>query len=233
MENNLNKEKIFIIDKPKSSIAESFKILRTNVQFALKINDPKSILITSPGEGEGKTTISSNIAASFAKAGFKTIIVDADLRIPMQHKIFDFPNETGLSNYLNGECNYKDIIKSTQIENLDVITAGLIPPNAAELLSSKKMPELLKLLKETYNIIICDSAPINVVADTQIISPLVDGTLIVVSAGTTRKGEFKKALESLEYSNIIGVVLNVITKSVDRYYYSYHYYNYYNKYYTS
>lgn len=138
MEKDLSKRSIFVVDKPKSSIAESFKILRTNVQFALKINDPKSILVTSPGEGEGKTTISANIAASFAKAGFKTIIVDTDLRIPTQHKIFDFPNETGLSNYLNGECKYQDIIKITQIENLDIITAGPIPPNAAELLSSKK-----------------------------------------------------------------------------------------------
>ena len=233
MEKDSSKRSIFVVDKPKSSIAESFKILRTNVQFALKINDPKSILITSPGEGEGKTTVSINLAASFAKAGFKTIIIDTDLRIPMQHKIFELPNEIGLSSYLNGECNYKDTIRSTQIENLEIITAGPIPPNAAELLSSKKMPELIKLLKENYNIVICDSAPINVVADTQIISPLVDGTLVVVSAGNTRKFEFKKALESLEYTNIIGVVLNVITKSVDRYYYSYHYYNYYNKYYTS
>jgi capsular exopolysaccharide synthesis family protein len=233
VEKNLSKRSIFVVDKPKSSIAESFKILRTNVQFALKINDPKSILITSSGEGEGKTTVSINLAASFAKAGFKTLIIDTDLRIPMQHKIFELPNEIGLSSYLNGECNYKDTIRSAQIENLEIITAGPIPPNAAELLSSKKMPELMKLLKETYNIIICDSAPINVVADTQIISPLVDGTLVVVSAGNTRKAEFKKTLESLEYANIIGVVLNVITKSVDKYYYSYHYYNYYNKYYTS
>lgn len=233
MEKDLNKSSIFVIDKPKSSAAEAFKILRTNVQFALKINDPKSILVSSPGEGEGKTTVSVNLAASFAKAGFKTIIVDADLRIPSQHKVFDLPNEIGLSNYLNAECSLADIVNRSSIENLSIITAGPIPPNAAELLSSKKMPELFSLLKENYSIIICDSAPVNVVADTQIISPLVDGTLVVVSAGSTRRGEVKKAIESLEYTNIIGVILNVITKQVDRYYYAYHYYSYYNKYYSS
>lgn len=233
MEKSLNKKSIFVIEKPNSSAAEAFKILRTNVQFALKINDPKAILITSPGESEGKTTVSANLAASFAKANFKTIILDADLRIPQQHEIFGLENSMGLSSYLNGECNLKDIINSSLIENLSVITAGPIPPNAAELLSSKKMSELISSLKEQYNIIICDSAPINVVADTQIISPFADGTLLIISAGSTRKGEVKKALQSLEYANVIGVVLNIITKSTDRYYYSYHYYNYYNKYYTS
>lgn len=233
MEKNLNKNSIFVVEKPNSSAAEAFKILRTNVQFALKINDPKAILVTSPGEGEGKTTVSANLAASFAKAGFKTIILDVDLRIPTQHKIFGLENSAGLSNYLNAECGLKDIINSSLIENLSIITAGPIPPNAAELLSSKRMSELINYLKESYNIIVCDSAPVNVVADTQIISPLVDGTLVVVSAGSTRKGELKKALEALEYTNIVGVILNVITKTTDRYYYSYHYYSYYNKYYTS
>jgi len=230
MEKELNRKTIFVIDKPKSVIAESFKILRTNIRFALKMNDSKALLVTSPGQSEGKTTVSANLAASFAEAGFKTIIIDADLRIPVQHKIFGNENKIGLSNYLNNEISLSETINSTFIDNLSIITAGPIPPNSAELLTSKTLSDMFQNLKKEYKVVICDSAPVNVVADTQIISPNVDGTLIVLSAGSTRKIEFKRALEALEYTNIVGIVLNVITKSTDRQYYSYHYYSYYNKY---
>jgi protein-tyrosine kinase len=230
MEKELNRKTIFVVDKPKSVIAESFKILRTNIRFALKINEPKALLITSPGQSEGKSTVSANLSASFAESGFKTVLIDADLRIPVQHKIFGLENKIGLSNYLNNEMSLSETINDTLIENLSIITAGPIPPNSAELLSSKKLSEMFTQLKTDFNVVICDSAPVNVVADTQIISPNVDGTLLVLSAGSTRKIEFKRALEALEYTNIIGVVLNVITKNTDRQYYSYHYYSYYNKY---
>jgi capsular exopolysaccharide synthesis family protein len=223
----------FILRKPNSTFAESFKILRTNVQFSLKLNEPKTMLITSSSAGEGKTTVTANLAISFANAGYKTITVDSDMRIPALYKEFNIDNSIGLSNYLNGDAAIKDIIQPVDIENLSMIPSGPIPFNSAELLSSKRMADLLAELKKTYQLIIVDSAPINVVADTQIISPLVDGTLIVISAGNTRRGDLRRAIDSMQYTNIIGLVLNVLSKRTDRYYYHYNYYksSSYNKYY--
>jgi capsular exopolysaccharide synthesis family protein len=223
----------FILRKPNSTFAESFKILRTNVQFSLKVNEPKSMLVTSSSAGEGKTTVTANLAISFANAGYKTIAVDSDMRIPALYKEFNIDNSVGLSNYLNGDVSISDIIKPVPIENLSMIPSGPIPFNSAELLSSKKMADMLAELKKTYQLVIIDTAPINVVADTQIISPLVDGTLLVISAGSTRRGDLRRAIDSMQYTNIIGLVLNVLSKRTDRYYYQYNYYksNTYNKYY--
>jgi capsular exopolysaccharide synthesis family protein len=233
---NLNQPSVFqsfILRKPNSIFAESFKILRTNVQFSLKLDKPKSLLVTSSNAGEGKTTIVANLAISFANAGYKTIAIDADMRIPALHKEFNTDNSIGLSNYLNEGVSVKDIIQPLPVENLSMISSGQIPFNSAELLSSKHMSDLLMILKEQYQFIILDSAPINVVADTQIISPLVDGTLLVISAGNTRKGDLRRAIDSMQYTNILGLVLNVLTKKTDRYYYHYNYYksNNYHKYY--
>lgn len=225
--------KTFILRKPNSTFAESFKILRTNVQFSLKLNEPKSMLVTSSSAGEGKTTITANLAISFANAGYKTIAIDADMRIPALYKEFNVDNTIGLSNYLNEEVSIKDMIKLLPIENLSIIPSGPIPFNSAELLSSKRLADLLTELKGMYQLIIIDSAPINVVADTQIISPLVDGTLLVISAGNTRRADLRRAIDSMQYTNILGLVLNVLSKRTDRYYYNYNYYksNSNNKYY--
>lgn len=232
-ENQVQPFQTFIMQKPNSTFAESFKILRTNVKFAIKLNEPKALLVTSSSAGEGKTTISANLAISFASAGYKTIVIDSDMRIPALNKEFNQENLIGLSNYLNEEVSLEDIIKPLPFENLSIIPSGPIPPNSAELLSSKRLADLLQYLKTQFQLLIIDSAPINVVADTQIISPLVDGTLLVISAGNTRRGELRKALESMEYTNVLGFVLNVMSKRTDRYYYHYNYYksNYYNKYY--
>jgi len=223
----------FVIRKPNSTFAESFKILRTNVQFSLKVNEPRTLLVTSSSAGEGKTTVTANLAISFANAGYKTIAIDSDMRIPTLYKEFNVDNSLGLSNFLNGEAAMKDIIIPLSIENLSTIPSGPIPFNSAELLSSKKMSDLLVDLKKLYQLIIIDSAPINVIADTQIISPLVDGTLIVISAGSTRRGDLRRAIDSMQYTNIIGLVLNVLSKKTDQYYYHYNYYksSSYNKYY--
>jgi capsular exopolysaccharide synthesis family protein len=208
----------FILRKPNSTFAESFKILRTNVQFSLKLNEPKTMLITSSSAGEGKTTVTANLAISFANAGYKTITVDSDMRIPALYKEFNIDNSIGLSNYLNGDAAIKDIIQPVDIENLSMIPSGPIPFNSAELLSSKRMADLLAELKNS---------------DQLIISPLVDGTLIVISAGNTRRGDLRRAIDSMQYTNIIGLVLNVLSKRTDRYYYHYNYYksSSYNKYY--
>jgi len=161
----------YVLQKPNSTFTEAFKILRTNVQFSLKLNQPKSLLITSANAREGKTTVSANLAISFANAGFKTILVDTDMRIPTLHKEFNLPNDKGLSNYLNEEVEWKEIIHPVTVENLSIIAAGMIPPNSAELLSTPRMVSLVQALLREYQIAIFDSAPVNLVADTQIISP--------------------------------------------------------------
>lgn len=218
----------YVLQRPTSTFTEAFKILRTNVQFSLKINQPRSLLITSSGAGEGKTTISANLAISFANAGFSTILIDTDMRIPTVHKEFSLSNEKGLSNYLNDEISWKKIIHKLSIDNLTVLSAGVIPPNSAELLSGPKMAELVKELQSEYTIAIFDSAPVNLVADTQIISPLMDGVLVVVSSGSTRKGDIKKARESLQYAKVIGYVINMMFKNAE----SYYHYRYKNSYYS-
>lgn len=218
----------YVLQKPNSTFTEAFKILRTNVQFSLKLNQPRSLLITSANAREGKTTVSANLAISFANAGFKTILVDTDMRIPTLHKEFNLPNDKGLSNYLNEEVEWKEIIHPVTVENLSIIAAGVIPPNSAELLSTPRMVSLVQALLREHQIAIFDSAPVNLVADTQIISPLMDGVLVVVSSGSTRKGDIKKIRESLQYAKVMGFVMNMLFKNTE----SYYQYRYKNSYYT-
>ncbi|MCE5222900.1 CpsD/CapB family tyrosine-protein kinase [bacterium] len=219
----------YVLQKPNSTFTESFKILRTNVQFSLKLSQPKTLLITSSNAGEGKTTISANLAISFANAGFKTILIDSDLRVPMVHKEFNLKNEKGLSNYLNEEVEWKSIVHTLPVENLSVITAGLIPPNSAELLSSPRMGSFVKEVLAPYQMAIFDSAPVNLVADTQIISPLMDGVMVIVSSGSTRKIDIQKTRESLQYANVIGYVMNMLFKNAESYYQYRYKSNYYSK----
>ena len=218
----------YVLQRPNSTFTEAFKILRTNVQFSLKLSQPKTLLITSSNAREGKTTISANLAISFANAGFKTILVDTDMRIPTIHKEFNLKNEQGLSNYLNEEVEWPDVVHALPVENLSVLSAGLIPPNSAELLSAPRMATLVQEILSAHQIAIFDSAPVNLVADTQIISPLMDGVLVVVSSGSTRKIDIRKIRESLQYANVIGYVMNMLFKNTE----SYYQYRYKNSYYS-
>ena len=186
----------------KSVVSEAFKILRTNLQFTIKLNETRIIVVSSPSQGEGKTTIASNLGVTFAANNFKTLLLDADLRIPNLHRQFSLSNADGLSNCLNGDCNLDDCILPTQVENLSLLPSGPIPPNSSELLSSEAMLDIIEELKKRYQLIIIDSPPINIVADTPIVCSLADGVLMVVSAGSTRRKDLTKALDALEYANI-------------------------------
>jgi protein-tyrosine kinase len=216
----------------KSVVSEAFKILRTNLQFTIKLNEPRIIVVTSPSQGEGKTTIASNLGVTFAATKFKTLLVDADMRIPNLHLQFSLSNADGLSNCLNGDCKLDECIQTTQVENLSLLPSGPIPPNSSELLTSQAMLEMAEELKKRYQLIIVDSPPVNIVADTPIISSLADGVLIVVSAGSTRRKDLSKALDALEYANIIGFIMNVTKRGTENYYYRPYYNRYYNRYYT-
>lgn len=223
----MKKEELVCLTNPKSPNMEAYRTLRTNILFSGYEKKVKTIAVTSAGPGEGKSTIALNLATTFALNGSKTIVIDCDLRKASIHKKLRVTNTTGLTNVLIGECPIDAAIKKTEVENLDVLTVGIKPPNPAETLSSKRMHELIEKIKEEYEYVIIDTPPILFVTDAQIISQYVDGCLFVVASGETEKDAAKKAKDLLEKvgANIIGVVLNKTDKT-----HSYAYYNAYSYY---
>lgn len=205
-----NVEQLEIIKRPKSVISEQFRTLRTNILFTSTDKKVKRILFTSSEPGEGKSTVSANTAVAFAQAGHKTLLIDADMRKPTQHKIFSYMNTSGLSNLIAGQAALEGVTKKTEVENLDVMTSGPVPPNPAELLGSSTMARILEVLDEHYDIIIIDTSPVLAVTDAKIIAHHVDGCLLVVNGTNTYRDKIIDAKNELEKSDakILGVVLN-------------------------
>lgn len=197
---------------PKSIASESYRALRTNLQFSLSSDDQKVILVTSSHIGEGKSSVSSNLATVFAMQDKRTVLVDCDMRRGVQHKKFGLSNKNGLSNYLANMCVDKNLIQSCEIKNLYIITSGMVPPNPAELLAGNRMKELLINLKEYFDIIILDGAPVIPVTDSVILSSICDKVVLVTSSGDTRKDELRISKESIENAGatIAGVVFNKV-----------------------
>lgn len=224
-----NKEFEFIVaKKPDASASEAYRALRTRIKFS-KIDKEslKVILLTSSTSQEGKTTTSINLAGSFAQANFKTILIDADLRKPRIHSIFKEQRYPGLTDYFFGQVTYKDIIRSTSINNLFYISAGTIPPNPSEILGSTQMESFLEKLKNEYDYIIIDSPPLIAVTDSEVLTQLVDGTILVVSANSTEVELMDRSIEILKRDKVtfLGVVLNnFMYRSGYSSYYKYYYY---------
>lgn len=217
---------LIVANNPKSGIAEAIKTIRTNLLFS-SIDEPvKSILVTSSTTGEGKSFISANLAVAFAQAGVKVLVVDCDLRRGRQHKLFNIDNELGLSNLLlqDVEKSYKKYIKKTRYENIYVLPMGVVPPNPTELLSSDKNKQLVKILKEKFDLVIYDGVPVGGLTDSVIMAELVD-KIVIVSAYKVTPIEFlqntKKALEKFN-DKIAGVILNKFPSSKDHYYSRYY-----------
>jgi capsular exopolysaccharide synthesis family protein len=214
---------------PKSPISEAYRSIRTNIQFASIGQETKSLVVSSSGPKEGKSTTVANLAITMAQLGNKTLLIDADLRRPVVHSIFGIPKDDGLTQYLLQASSLDKAIKKTLIEGLDVMPCGLLPPNPSELLSSKAMDDLLVKIKQEYQIVLLDAPPVIAVTDAAVLSSKVDGTLLVVKAGKTRREAFDRAcglLHSVD-ANIVGVVLNSIRaegKYGTPYYYYYSYY---------
>ena len=219
-----------VLDEPSSLIAESFKGLRTSVFLSSAENPPKLLLITSMVPGEGKSSVAACLAACVAQAGKKTLLIDADMRRPIQHKNFDCENTAGLSSILAGVSQKDDSIHLTVYENFDLITAGPIPPNPSELLSSTKMKDMLNNLSASYDMIIIDSPPLVSVTDPLILSQNVDGVIIVTWSGKTTNEILRKGLKQLKevHAPITGVVLNRFNAKKSGYYYNYGDYYYYS-----
>lgn len=228
-ENNSQNINLITVQKPKAPSSEAYRTLRTNIQFSTFDKKVQVIVITSSGPGEGKSTVSANLSVVMAESGKKTLLIDCDQRKPTVHKKFNLSNQKGLSNFLAGETDLENSFNHTKVENLDVMTSGVKPPNPSELLGSKKMGEFLNSLRDKYDFIILDTPPVLMVTDAQLLSSVSDGTILVVSSGEAQREGAMKAKELLEQVNtkILGVILNKVEES-SRSNYGYYYYYYYD-----
>jgi capsular exopolysaccharide synthesis family protein len=219
----------FIVEKlPDSIPSEAFRALRTRIQFS-RINKEslKTILITSSAPQEGKTTIASNLAGSFAQSKKKVLLIDCDLRKPAVHKLFNNERIPGLIDFLIGSVKLEEVIVKSNLTDLSYISAGTIPPNPAEMLDSKEMRNFLKQMRDKFDLIILDSPPVIAVTDSEILTSMVDGTLLVVSAGNTEIDMMERSVELIRRENtqFLGTVLNNFSyKSGYGSYYKYYYY---------
>ena len=208
-----------------SPISEQYRTIRTNIQFSITDRNLKTLVITSSGPGEGKSTTSANLAVVFAKSGLKVLIVDADMRKPTVAKTFNLKNHTGLSTLLSeGGTVLSHYTQRSLMENLDVMTSGPKPPNPSEMLGSRRMQDAMNLMKEHYDLIIFDMPPVVAVTDAQIMSSVVDGTVLVVREGVSNKKAVQKAGQLLDMANanILGAIYNGASRSTDQGYYYYY-----------
>jgi succinoglycan biosynthesis transport protein ExoP len=222
---------------PRSPISEAFRTLRTNVQYTSIDHPIQSILITSPGPEEGKTTVITNLGIVMAQSGRKVTIVDGDLRRPSIHKRFSVSNQLGLSYlFMQPKVVLNGAFQKTRVSGLSVITSGNIPPNPSELLGSQKMRSILETIKDEADIVLIDTPPTLVVTDASVLVPLMDGVVIVIKPGFTKINAAKQTIEQLQRvgANILGVVLNNLELDRSRYgyYYARKYHGYTSYYYN-
>lgn len=214
---------MFIVEKePKSIAAESYRTLRTNIQYSSFDKEYKVIMVTSSEPGEGKSTTAGNLALCLAQGDKKVILIDCDLRKPSIHKKFKISNVVGLSDVIVGKEELVTALHRYN-KNLVILTSGKIPPNPSEMLSSKAMTALIENLKENFDYIILDTPPVQAVTDSQILSTKADGTILVVRAEKTKKDSVENAIGLLNKvnANIIGTVLNGVDNGRNKYYYYY------------
>ncbi len=213
-----------LIDHPYNPTSESIRKLRANLQVMHHSKPKLNLLITSSTSNEGKSFVSVNLAIAHALIDKKTILLDFDLRKPKIHEKLNLQNEIGMSNYLSNRASLEEIIQKNIVENLDVITSGPIPPNPVELISHESTNLLINQLKEHYDFIIIDSPPLNAVADTNLLSWMVDYNLLVIRHNSTPKNAVSAAIETMEQQNFkdVGIVLNDIKVKDTNYEYGYH-----------
>lgn len=210
----------------KSFETEAYRTIRSNIVFSDVDNKIKTILFTSTKQNEGKSTLTSNIAYSFSKLeNCKVLVVDMDLRNPTVHKIFEVSNTYGLMDNLKNDRTLEKCVHKIE-ENIHVLPTGALPPNPTEVLSSKKVADFLKNIKDYYNYIFIDAPPVGVVSDATVISKNVDGVMYVVGANETDLNHAQIGIENLKkaYANVLGAVLNKYKATQPNYaYYGYYY----------
>ena len=234
---NKNLEKIerrlITHEDPKSPISEAYRGLRTSLMYTKSNENCRVILVSSAGPGEGKTTTIANLAITYANLGKKTVLIDSDLRKPVVHNIFNVDKSPGLTSYLSeNEKDEKKLINKTNVNNLDVITSGIIPPNPSELLDSPLLDNLLNKLKKNYDVILFDTPPLIAVTDAFVLMKYITQFILVVRAGVTERVALDRVMTNVRQSGFkeSGVVLNALEESHS--YGAGYYYNYYQYYYA-
>ena len=225
--------RLVVLDDPRSFVAEAYRVLRTNLHYANPDAPIRRLVVTSAGEGEGKSTTVSNLAICFAQADRATLLIDADLRRPVVNTLFRQPATPGLSSYLAGDALLDAIIQKTSVPNLSIIASGPTPPNPAELVGSRRMRELLDAASERFDMILLDSPPVLAVSDAGALVPMVDGVLLVVGSGLAARLALRRAKEAIQavQGRIVGAVLNrfdAVAQGYPRRYYD-RYESYYSK----
>ncbi len=203
-------ESLVTLSDPRSSAAEAFRSLRTNLMFSSVENPIQTLLVTSPARENEKSTALANLAVTFAQSGNRTILVDADLRQPKQHQIWGIENALGLTSMMVDNSTLGEPpLSATQVENLQVLATGELPPNPADLLSGKRMDEIVAALKSRADFVLFDSPPVLAATDAALLGIKLDGALLVVRAGDTRRDHTAQARQALErvHVRIVGAVL--------------------------
>ncbi|MEW9502288.1 CpsD/CapB family tyrosine-protein kinase [Jeotgalibacillus marinus] len=216
------KRNLIVQYNPKSVAAEQYRTIRTNIQFSAIEHDIRTITVTSSSPGEGKSTTAANLAIVFAQQGKRVLLVDADMRKPTMHFTFNILNTTGLTSVLTRQSTLEQAVNKTDIEKLDVLSSGPIPPNPSELLSSRVMKRFFDSAQNLYDLIIFDTPPVLAVTDAQVLSHQCDGTILVVRSRIADKDKVLKAkdLMTTAKAKILGVILNdKKMQSNDEYYY--------------
>lgn len=218
---------LFVNINPKDPISEAYKSIRTKILFSSTEEHPlKAVLLTSPGPQEGKTTTICNLGIAMAQNKKKVLLVDADMRKPRLHEVFNKENDTGLSSFLCGQAGMDEIMQKTEIENVSLVSGGTIPPNPSELLMTNKMKEFIAKAREKFDMVLLDSPPIAILTDAAIISSIADGVILVIESGKTSKRTLLHVskLISGAKTKVIGTILNKISVTSSNYYYYAHYY---------
>ena len=230
VQRNLRERDLYVLGHPRSAVAECARFVRTNLLFMSTDRPLRTIVVTSPAPQEGKSTTAVTIAISMAQAGSRTLIVDTDMRKPRLHRVFNVDNAQGVADVLLGEVTLDQVLRHTEVANLDVLVCGTLPPNPAEILLSARFKELVADLAGRYDRVIFDTPPIGPVTDPAILGTLVDGVVLVTKCDQTSKESVKRAMRSLRDANtrVLGVILNDVDVASKRY--AGHYYANYRKY---
>lgn len=217
------REKLVTLADPRSPVAEAYRSLRTNLEFSSLDKPLRTMIVTSAAPEEGKSTVLANLAVVMAQAGRQVILVDCDLRRPVLHELFGVSNHTGLTTALLDEAAAELPLRETSVPGLRLLPSGPLPPNPAELLDSRRMAELIQTLREQADIVLFDAPPVIAVADAAILASKVDGVLLVINAGVTKREHAQRAKAALERVNarLVGTVLNNVELDMSLYgYYS-------------
>ena len=207
------------------NVVESYKSIRTNVTFALSTVEKKVFAVSSPNPGEGKSTTSANIAIALAQGGNKVLLIDADMRKAVQHKIFGLKNKKGLSSAISKMAKLEECVQKNVMDNLDVMTAGPVPPNPSELLASENMGAILEELGKEYSMILIDTPPVNVVTDGMELAKYISGIIVVLRYGNTTTEDVEDAIKKIEFAkmNMLGFIMNDVKTKRSGYYSKYKY----------